>query len=108
MPEETTHDDAPVLVFQGGTDELRLEEGGKVYHPGDPMPKSLSHARRVALQAAGIRFETRHHEPVVTADGKPAEMAAAAQIDGPAVVAAVEDVPKTDDEQPAPRAARKG
>lgn len=100
---ETEHDAEPVLILQGGTDELQLEEGGTVYHPGDPMPKSLSHARRVALQAAGVRFETRHTEPVVTPDGEPATLAAAEQIDppmgGPAVVAAVEDVPK---DEPSP------
>lgn len=118
MPDETF--DEPVLILQGGTDELLLEEGGKVYRPGDRMPKSLSHERRLSLQAAGIRFETRHPEPVLTPGGAPAEMAAAEQIDpppgGPAVVAAVEDVPKDDvggadiraPQEPAPRAPRKG
>lgn len=121
MPEAPAHTDEPVLIFQGGVDTLQLEEGGKEYKPGDQMPKSLSQQRRVALQAAGIRFETRHPEPVLTPDGKPAEMAAAGQIDpppmgGPVVVAAVEDVPKaevppvdrTSNEQPAPRAPRRG
>ncbi len=99
MPE--TH--APELILLGGTDNLQLTEGGKVYRPGDPMPKNLSHKRRLSLQAAGIRFEMRYHEPVLMPDGKPAEIAAAEQIDGPAVVAAVVDQPKDEPR----RAARK-
>lgn len=105
------------VTFDGpGT--LQLEEGGKVYQPGDPMPQSLTDIRRVQLQGVGMRFTYQHDEPVVLPDGETAEMAAAAQIDppmgGPAVVAAVEDMPKSDaptieekpDEQPAPRASR--
>jgi hypothetical protein len=104
------------LIFDG-PDTLFLEEDGKAYRPGDRMPHSLSHERRVNLQEAGLRFTTVHEEPVVTPDGKPAEMAAAEQIEGPAVVAAVDDAPiavrdgasKADEsEQPAHRASRKG
>lgn len=106
MPEEQHTADEPILVLVSGTDELYLDEDGKVYRPGDRMPRTLSHARRVALQAAGIRFETRHDEPVVTPEGRPAELAGAEQIDppagGPAVVAAVEDRPTTDADEPAP------
>lgn len=110
-------DDEPRLYLMDGIDELQLEEDGKVYRPGDAMPKNLSHAKRVSLQAAGVRFETRHDEPVLMPDGTPAEMAAAEQIDppagGPAVVAAVEPMPpapETSADEPAPqprRAARK-
>lgn len=111
MPDE--HADQTVLILQGGTDGLQLEDGGKVYRPGDPMPKNLAHARVVALQAAGIRFETVHAEPVLTPEGNPAEMAAAAQIDpppgGPAVVAAIQDVPKTEaSDEPSPSRATRG
>jgi hypothetical protein len=105
MPEEHNADE-PILLLMSGTDELYLDEDGKTYRPGDRMPRTLSHARRVALQAAGIRFETRHDEPVITPEGRPAEMAAAEQIDppqgAPAVVAAVEDRPKTGADEPAP------
>lgn len=83
---------APELIFEGGTDILQLEPGGKEYKPGDVIPR-LSHARRVALQATGIRFTTRHHEPVVTPDGKPAAMAAAEQMPEGAVIVAVEAAP---------------
>lgn len=106
-------DDEPRLYLMDGIDELQLEEDGKVYRPGDAMPKNLSHAKRVSLQAAGVRFETRHDEPVLMPDGTPAEMAAAEQIEGPAVVAAVEPMPpapETSADEPAPqprRAARK-
>lgn len=107
-------DDAPDLILLGGTDELRLDEdASKVYRPGDVMPRTLSHARRVQLQDAGIRFMTRHHEPVVTPEGGPARMPAAEQIDppagGPAVVAAVEVVPADEPkaESTPRRAARK-
>lgn len=103
------------LRFDGpGT--LQLEEGGKVYEPGERMPGSLSAIRRAQLQAGGLRFTTVHDEPVVTPEGTPAAMAAAEQIEppmgGPVVVAAVEDTPKADDErptteQPAPRASRR-
>lgn len=110
MPERDAHDDEPTLVFLGGSDTLQLEEGGKVYLPGDPLPKNLSQARRVSLQSAGIRIETRHDEPVLAPDGTPDTHAAAGQIDpppgSPAVIAAVEDVPK---QEPAPaRTAKKG
>ena len=105
---------APQLIFQGGSDELRLDPDGRVYRPGDPLP-GLSQQRRAALAAAGIRIETRHEEPVLTPDGRPATIAAAEQIDGPAVIAAVEPVTAApaDDEpaaQPAqqPRRAAKG
>lgn len=97
------------IVFEGpGT--LQLEEGGKVYAPGDPMPARFSDQQRVSLQATGLRFTYQHDEPVVTPDDVPAEMAAAEQIGGPAVVAAVEDVSKDDvkSDEPAPRASRKG
>jgi hypothetical protein len=111
-----SHDDEPVLILQGGTDRLQLHEGGKVYVPGDRLPKNLGQQQRVSLQAAGVRFEWRYPEPVLTPDGEPATMAAAEQIDpepgaGPVVIAAVEDVPKdrpTDPSAHAPRrAARK-
>src|SRR5436189_260575 len=46
-------DDEPRLYLMDGIDELQLEEGGRVYRPGDAMPKNLSHAKRVSLQAAG-------------------------------------------------------
>lgn len=98
MPNDTPTTEAPALIFTGGSDELRLEEGGKVYHPGDALPRNLSRDRLVGLRAAGIRIERRHTEPILTPDGAPATMAAAEQIDppagGPAVVAAVQDVPK--------------
>ncbi len=58
---------APVLIFQGGTDALQLAPDGPVYHPGDPMPESLSDQQRIALQATGIRFFTRHPEPAPAA-----------------------------------------
>lgn len=107
MPEDRD----PDLIFVGGPDELHLEEGGKAYRPGDVMPKNLSHAKRVSLVAAGVRFETRHYEPVLTPDGKPAELSAAEQIDppagGPAVVAAVEAVPADEPKPDQPRRAVK-
>lgn len=108
MAELSTRDDEPQVILVGGTDELRLEEGGRVYRPGDVLPKNLSHARRVALQQAGIRFATRHPEPVLLPDGRPAGIAAAEQIDGPVVVAAIEAVPADDPKPEQPRrAARK-
>lgn len=104
MPDEH----APQVILIGGTDELQLEEGGKIYRPGDVMPRSLSHAKRVSLTAAGLRFETRHHEPVLTPDGQPATISAAEQIEpppgGPAVIAAVEAGPAAL-EPPAPQPA---
>ncbi len=104
QPAHDEHDDEPVLVFMDGAAELQLEPDGTVYRPGDRMPKSMTQHQRVTLQAAGLRFETRHREAVVTPEGRPAELAAADHIDppapGPAVVAAVEDVPKDDAPQP--------
>lgn len=84
---------APQLIFEGGSDTLQLEDGGKVYRPGDVIPR-LSQARRIVLQSHGIRFVTRHYEPPVTPDGAPAEMAAARQIPEGAVVAEVVDMPQ--------------
>lgn len=105
MPDEH----APELIFVGGADELRLEEGGRTYRPGDALPH-LGQARQNALRAAGIRLATRHYEPVVTPEGRPSPLAAAEQIEGPAVVAAVEAVPPADPtpDEPARRAPRKG
>ena len=80
------------LIFVGGSDTLQLEDGGKVYRPGDVIPR-LSQERRILLQNAGIRFTTRHVEPTVTPDGKPAEMAAAEHLPDGAVVAAIEAAP---------------
>jgi hypothetical protein len=112
MPETPEIDDGgPVLVLQGGTDRLQLHEGGRVYRPGDALPRSLSHEQRASLRAAGIQIATVHREPVITPEGAPAELAAAEQIEpapgGPAVIAAVEDVPKDrlhDEQQRANRA----
>lgn len=104
-------DAPPVLIFAGGADTLQLQEGGKVYRPGDALPR-MSQARKNELRAAGILLTTRHAEPVVTPEGQPATMAAAAQVEGPAVVEAVEDVPKEANQpkdEPSPsRATRKG
>lgn len=86
---------APQLIFEGGSDTLQLEDGGKVYRPGDVIPR-LSQERRIVLQSHGIRFSTRHYEPAVTPDGTPAEMAAARQIPEGAVVAAVVDMPQAE------------
>jgi hypothetical protein len=113
MPETPeSHEDEPMLILQGGTDALQLHEGGKVYRPGDPLPKSLSHAQRASLTAAGIRIATVHRETVVTPEGGPAEMAAAERIEpapgGPAIVAAVEDVPARAKADESPPKAPKG
>lgn len=79
-------------VFLGGADYVQKEEGGKRYLPGDRIP-GLTNAQKASLQAAGLRFGTIHHEPVVTPEGEPAQMAAAEQVPEGAVVAAVEAVP---------------
>jgi hypothetical protein len=63
-------DDEPQLYLMDGTDELYLEEEGKAFHPGDRMPRTLTNAKRASLQAAGIRFETRHPEPVAEPRGR--------------------------------------
>jgi hypothetical protein len=83
-------------VFLGGADYIQKEEGGKRYVPGERVP-GLTNAQRVSLQAAGLRFGTIHHEPVVTPEGEPAQMAAAGQIPEGAVVAAVEAMPAADE-----------
>lgn len=101
--------DEPQLILMDGIDELQLEEGGKVYRPGDVMPQTLSNAKRVSLQAAGVRFETRHDEPVLMPDGKPATARAAQHIAGPAVIASIEDAPTAPDppaQEPAPQPRR--
>jgi hypothetical protein len=54
----------PQLYLVGGTDELYLEEEGRVFHPGDAMPRTLTNAKRMSLQTAGIQFGTEHPEPV--------------------------------------------
>jgi hypothetical protein len=59
MPNDTE----PHIYLTGGTDELWLEEEGRKFVPGDQMPRTLTAAKRASLQAAGIRFETRHPEP---------------------------------------------
>lgn len=116
MPETKT--DAPVLIFSSGADTLQLEKDGKVYRPGDQLPR-LSQARKNALRAQGIYLTSQHAEPVLTPDRETAAMAAAEQIapppGGPAVVAALEDdvgaadVPALEGpkEEPSPRATRK-
>jgi hypothetical protein len=79
-------------VFLGGADYIQKEEGGKRYLPGERVP-GLTNAQRASLVAAGLRFGTVHHEPVVTPEGEPAQMAAAEQVPEGSVVAAVEAVP---------------
>lgn len=58
------HADEPQLYLVGGTDELYLEEEGRVFHVGDAMPRTLTNAKRMSLQTAGIQFGTQHPEPV--------------------------------------------
>jgi hypothetical protein len=60
---ESSAQTEPGIYLTGGTDELYLEEEGRVFYPGDRMPRTLTNAKRVSLQSAGIRFETRHAEP---------------------------------------------
>jgi len=60
MPDQTE----PQLYLLGGTDELYLEEEGRVFRPGDAMPRTLTNAKRMSLQTAGIVFGTEHPEPV--------------------------------------------
>lgn len=55
-------EEGPQLYLIGGTDELWLDEAGRMFKPGDAMPRTLTAARRASLQQAGIRFETRHPE----------------------------------------------
>jgi hypothetical protein len=109
VPASNDTDVAPVLIFQGGSDELQLEPGGRVYKPGDVLPKDLSQVRKNALRAAGILLTTRHAEPVLTPEGSSATIAAAEQIEGPAVIAAVEPAPSdAPKDEPSPRATRRG
>lgn len=42
------------VIFIGGADDLQLEPGGKLYHPGDPI--TISDIQRASLTASGHRF----------------------------------------------------
>lgn len=85
--------DGPDVILIGGTDELRLDDdANRVYHPGDVMPRTLTHEKRLSLQAAGIRFATRHDEP---SPRKPARAPAA------------QEAPPVEDEAEKPRRAAK-
>lgn len=89
--------DAPDVVLIGGTDELYIAEEGRAFHVGDVMPRTLTHERRLSLQAAGIKFETRHDVPADPQSkpvGQPAPAAEPAQ-----------DAPSIEDEAEAPRRA---
>jgi hypothetical protein len=66
-------DDEPQIYLMDGTDELWLDEEGRMFKPGDRMPRTLTNAKRASLQAAGIRFETRHPEPVAQPRERPAD-----------------------------------
>lgn len=48
-------------VFIGGADELQLEEGGKVFHPGDVV--TMPDLQRASLTASGHRFGAVPDEP---------------------------------------------
>jgi hypothetical protein len=58
-----TEAEEPQLYLLGGTDELYLEEEGRVFRPGDAMPRTLTEAKRMSLQTAGLRFGTQHPDP---------------------------------------------
>lgn len=55
--ESSTH-----LIFVGGADELRLEDGGRAYRPGEALPP-ISDEQRVALRSAGIALMTAPTSP---------------------------------------------
>lgn len=96
------NDETPDVILIGGTDELYIAEEGRAFRVGDVMPKTLSHAKRVSLQAAGVRFETRHTEP--------APMPAAEPAAAPVRAAVAEAVPADDtvDEKPRRTARKEG
>lgn len=61
-------------TYQGPSDALLLEEGGKVYRPGDSVP--LSAAQVAAMRAAGHRFDSdgqKQGAPLVTVVVQPVQ-----------------------------------
>lgn len=50
-----------LVVFLSGADELQLEAGGRVYHPGDTI--QISDAARASLARTGHRFGAVSDKP---------------------------------------------
>lgn len=87
------------VVFLGGADTLQLEEGGKVYVPGDPV--QLPDIQRASLMQSGHRFGEVPEVPEPTSAPEPPPPLESADVSAAVIAAKPSPVaPPTPDEPP--------